>query len=288
MNLMQRRHFLRAAAAGLVTLAAPAMSRAQSGQGGALRMTVHPYNSTLALVATHRPLVQYLEKALQQPIEFYTAPTFDAYLSSLLQGEHDIVITPPHFGVLAIEKKTYLPLVNYRARLEPFFVVPKASPIEKAGDFAGRRIAMADKAAFIRIVMLKQLADAGLAPGRDFTVVERPTHAASLMAALHGEADAGLAMGTIFKLQPEEVRRQLRPVMTGHSYPNLFTLAHRRLGTTLTARLLQALSAFPADPEGKAFFDKTGYGGYDEITAAELDVLKPFVQMTRALLPAAS
>jgi phosphonate transport system substrate-binding protein len=247
-------------------------------------MGVHPYNSTLALIATHRPLLQYLERGLQRPIEFYTAASFDAYVTALLGGEYDIAIAPPHFGVLAIEKKEYVALVNYQARLEPFLVVRRNSAFQKAQDLAGKRIAMADKTAFIRIAIVRVLADAGLVANRDYLVVERPTHAASIMAVVQGDAEAGLAMGTILKLQPQDVQVQLRPILAGLQFPNLFTLAHRRLGDPLIAHIKALLLGFGNDLEGKAFFEKTGYAGYKDVTPEEIAALQPIVEYTRPLL----
>lgn len=279
---MHRRKVLGACASLLAWGALPlAVARAATAP---LRMGVHPYNSTLALIATHRPLLQYLENHLQRPVEFYTAPSFDAYVGALMAGEYDIVIAPPHFGVLALEKKLYLPLVNYRSRLEPFLVVQKQGAIRTAQDLAGKRIAMADKTAFIRIAMTKLLADAGLVAQRDYQVVERPTHGASILAVVQGDAEAGVAMSTILKLQPQDVQAKVRTLLAGQKYPNLFTLAHQRLGEPLIGRIKAVLLAFAADPEGKTFFDKTGYDGYDDITAEEIRSLTPFVEYTRPLL----
>lgn len=278
---MLRRDFL-ARSAGL--LAVPALGRFAQAQAAPLRMAVHPYTSTLALIATHQPLQGYLENSLQRPVEFYTAPSFDSFVAALLAGEFDIVISPPHFGVLAMEKSHYLPLMHYKAKLEPFLVVRKDSPYRRAQDFSGKRIAMADKTAFIRIVMLKMLADAGLVAGKHFEVVERPTHGASIMAAVQGDVDAGVAMMTVLKLQPAEVQQQVRTVLAGQKFPNLFTLVHRRLGDALIARIRQALLDFPGDPAGKAFFDKTGYGGYEVLEREDIAALMPYVEMTRPLI----
>lgn len=275
---MSRRRFLCAALYGGLAAACPLRAVAQTEP---LRMAVHPYGSTLSLVAVHRPLVQFLEKSLGRPVEFYTAASFDAYVAALGAGEYDIAISPPHFGVLAVESRAYLPLAHYAAPLEPFLVVRREAALQQPGDLAGKRIAMADRTAFIRLVIIKKLADAGLVAGRDYEIVEMPTHAAAIMAAARGAADAGLAMGTILRLQPEDVQQGLRPILTGLGFPNLFTLAHRRLGDDLVARLKAALLAFPGDPAGKAFFERTGYGGYDAITPDEIAVLAPYAAMVR-------
>jgi phosphonate transport system substrate-binding protein len=73
----------------------------------------------------------------------------------------------------------------------------------------------------------------------------------------------------------------VRPILTGLKFPNLFTLAHRRMGDAQIAQLKRALHDFPHTAEGKAFFDKTGYGGYENITPKELAVLAPYANMVR-------
>ncbi len=279
---MRRRLFLEAT---LVTALSLWAASSLHAQGTPLRMAVHPYNSALALMATHRPLFQYLEKTLNRPIEFYTAPSFEAYVESLMAGDYDIAISPPHFAMLGIEKGDYVPLVRYQTNLDPLLVVKNESAYLRPTDFAGKRIAMADKSALIRIVAVKWFADAGLIAGKHYQIVERPTHAASISATVMGEADAGLATTTAFRQIPLDIQQQLRVLQTGYKFPHLFTMAHRRLGDPLIAELKAALFAFTAKhPDGKVFFEKTAYGGYEPIAADELTALRPFIGPTRQIV----
>lgn len=279
---MPRRLFLKATLTSVMLSSLSSASSVLRAQGTPLRMAVHPYSSTLTLVGVHRPLAQFLEKALGRPVEFYTAASFDAYVAALTAGEYDIAISPPHFGVMAIKGGDYVPLAHYRSRLNPFLVVRRESALHEATDLAGKRIAMADKTAFIRLAIIKLLADHGLAADKNYEVVEMPTHGASIMATVQGAADAGLAMGTILRLQPADIQQRVRPILSELKFPNLFTLAHRRMGEAQTALLKRALQDFTQTPEGKMFFDKTGYGGYEEITPDELAVLAPYAHMVRS------
>lgn len=239
-------------------------------------MAVHPYNSTLALLSTHRPLTQYLGKALGREIEFYTAPDFDTYLNSLLAGEYDLAIAPPHFAVLAMQKN-YEPLYTYKASLEPILAVRADGPLQGAADLRGKKIAMADPTAFIRIAMVKWLEDNGLQAGRDYQIVEKKTHGAALAGVALGEADAGLATTTTLRQVPAEIRQQLRPISSGMQLPHVITMAHRRLGDAEILRIRKLLLAFPAAAEGREFFAQMGVGGYDPLDANDLRVLQPFV-----------
>jgi len=278
---MSRRQFLRASLFAGLAAACP-LARAQNTP---LRMAVHPYNTALALMASHRPLFQYLEHSLQRPVEFYTAPSFEAYVTALLAGEYDLPISPPHFAMLGVEKGVYTPLAHYRTRLDPLLVVKNDSPYQRPADFIGKRIAMADKSALIRIVVVKWLADAGLVAGKHYLIVERPTHGASISATVMGDADAGLATSTALRQVPADLQQQVRTLPSGYQFPHLLTLANRRLGDPLIARIKAALLAFKAEhPEGKVFFEKTGYGGFETITTSDLATLKPFLDSTRQIV----
>lgn len=281
---MQRRTFLQLAGAwGLLAR----YGNVSGAEAAPLRMAVHPYNSPLALMSAHRPLFQYLAKALGREIEFYTAPSFEAYVKALLAGEYDIPISPPHFALLGMEKGHYVPLAHYQTRLEPLLVVKRDSPLQRPADFIGKRIAMADKSALIRIVVVKWLADAGLVAGRDYQVVERPTHSASVSAVIVDEADAGLATTTAFRQVPPDVFSQLRAVSTGHRFPHLFTLANKRLGSPLINQLKRSLLDFSSDhPDGRVFFEKTAYGGFEPVSTEEITALQPYLDATRKIVDA--
>jgi len=272
--MSNRRAFLRSSMALALATSMPA--RAQTA--APLKLAVHPYASTLALINTHQPLQQYLEKSLQRPVEFFTAPNYDAFVASLLAGEYDLALCPPHFAVLAAERG-YAPLFHFRTRLEPLLAVRQDSPLRGPADMRGKRIAMADRTAFIRIVMVRWLGEHGLKAGQDYQIYERPTHVGSITAVAMGEADAGLTTTTALKQVAPDVQTQLRTISSGLSFPHLFTLAHRRLGGSGISQLRKVLQDFANVPEGRDFFEKTGYGGFETITDNELRQLKPYAEL---------
>jgi phosphonate transport system substrate-binding protein len=247
-----------------------------------LRLGIHPYAGTLALISAHKPLQQYLSAQLGRPVEFYTAPSFNAFVDVLFAGGYDIAISPPHFAVLATETH-YVPLVRYRSQLEPVLTVRKDQPFQRAEDFRGKRIAMADASAVIRIATVKWFADHGLQAGVDYQIVERPTHGASVAAAAMGEADAGLITVEALKLLPADLQAQIRVLGTGERMPHLFTLANRALGEAEIARIKRALLAFPATEPGRLFMDSKAFRGYEEVTPADIRALMPYVDIYRRM-----
>jgi phosphonate transport system substrate-binding protein len=252
-------------------------------QTGALRLAVHPYAGALSLANTYRPLQQYLGKSLNRPVEFYTAAIFDAYVASLMAGDYDIAIAPPHFAVLAMEKG-YTPLFHFQAMLEPVLAVHIGSSIRDLATLRGKRIAMADKSAFIRIVVVRWLSENGLVADKDYRIIERPTHAASVTAVLAGEADAALSTTTAVAQMAADLKKQLFLVSPGLRFPHLFTLAHSRLGSDGIERLRIALKGFDTSvPEGREFFASTAFGGYEEVSNEAVRRIKPYAEAYRQM-----
>lgn len=275
------KRFLCTLLAGLLLISA---AWAGDGRPLPLRLGIHPYASTLTLISANKPLQQYLSQQLGQPVEFYTAPNFEAFVDTMLSGGYDIAISPPHFAVLAAQER-YVPLVRYRSELEPVLAVRRDTRFTKAEDFRGTRIAMADASALIRLAAIRWLEDHGLKAGVDFQIVERPTHGAAVAAALMDEADAGVVTAQALKLLPQDVQDKVRAIGTGERLPHLFTLVNRKLGPVRIARIRSSLLAFPATIEGQQFMAKSGFQGYAEISEADLRALKPYVELYQRLNP---
>ena len=79
------------------------------------------------------------------------------------------------------------------------------------------------------------------------------------------------------------MQQQVRTIGTGLRFPHLFTLAHRRLGDAEIARIKAALLAFPDTDEGRQFMEKSGFKGFEEISAEDLRSLTPYVDLYRRM-----
>jgi ABC-type phosphate/phosphonate transport system substrate-binding protein len=183
---------------------------------------------------------------------------------------------------MAMEQK-YLPLLHFRNSLEPVLAVLNGSSFSKPQDFRGKRIAMADRTAFIRLVVVKWLADNGLQSGKDYQIIERPSHGAAVGAVKAGEADAGLTTTTALKQLPADLQQQVRAITTAQRFPHLFTMANARLGDALVGRIRESLLAFPKTEEGKLFMEKTAFAGYDTISEEKIKAMQPYVELYRRL-----
>ncbi|MES9942495.1 MAG: phosphate/phosphite/phosphonate ABC transporter substrate-binding protein [Candidatus Thiodiazotropha sp. 6PLUC2] len=248
-----------------------------------LRLGIMPFNSTLALIKTHQPLRQHLQKELGQSIDIYTSANYVAFQQDSMAGAFDLLITGPHFGVMSLEAG-YIPLVRYNTTLQPIFVVRKSSKIRTVEDFKGKHIGLPNQLSVSAIGGLSWLREQGLLAGRDFTVVEKPTHGAAIAAVTVGDLDAALTTYTPLKQIPNDIRDHIEFMPTEVMMPHLMTLTHERLGKGKIQQILEALNSFPATPEGEAFFKNTGYHGYIAVDNEGIEKLYPYVPIVKELM----
>jgi len=248
-----------------------------------LKLGVLPYNSTLALLKIYAPLRDHLSSRLNRPVDIVSSADYFTFINESLDGQFDLLVTAPHFGVMSIERG-YVPLRRFKATLESRLVVAQEAPITKAADLRGKRIGFASRLAIIPIGSVRWLRDAGLELGRDYRVVEYPTHAAALAAVAVGDVDAAFVSGTMIPQTPADIRVRVKVLSTDIRLPHLITLGHPRLGKRTLDAVRAALDDFPATLAGQAFFANTGFAGYAPLTPADLAALKPYVDITRTML----
>lgn len=250
-----------------------------SAQQAPLKLGIMPFNSPLALIRTHQPLTEYLERELGRKIIVLTSPDYFTHINQLLAGDFDLAITGPHFGAMASHRGMRL-LFRYDTELQPIFVVREDSPIHQASQFAGKTLALSSRLSISSIGGVDWLRQQGLRPNIDFRVVEYSSHGAAIAAVAAGTADAAVTTYTPLRQIPEDLRQQVRLLPSDIHMPHVMTLANQRLGEAGIERVRKALLSFQKTPAGEAFFRETGYRGYTAVTPEDIEKLRPFVDLT--------
>lgn len=251
-------------------------ARAEGLDATPLRVSLLPTYPTLRLLRLYDPLRRYLSSRLDRPVELYTARDFPASLADVRRGSFDLLITAPHFGVIAVENG-YVPLVRYKVELRPLIVVPKGSSLRTLPQLRGKTLLTANRLAAMSVVTESWLdSQYGLKAGRDYRLKEASNHGTAIRSVGMGDADACIASASALIQVPEDVRNRVEFFPLDRAVPHQFTLAHPRLGNRTIARLRQALLDFGGTAEGRAFFASGGFEGYIPLTEKDIADAKPY------------
>ncbi|MFT3953334.1 MAG: PhnD/SsuA/transferrin family substrate-binding protein [Piscinibacter sp.] len=234
-----RRVVLGAAAA----LALPV--RAQSG-GPPLSISLAPFLSPNALLATFRPLREHLERTLRAPVEMVSARDFRSQAEAVRSGQHDAAMLPAHVARLAMLDWKFLVLAATIDSLRVQVLVRSDSPVRQALELRGQRIGMSDALSLTATAARQWLREQGLAGALEIVTLS------SMNSALHalerGEVAVVIGAETQLRALPPETPRNFRVLATAAEIPGPIYVAHPRLPEAQRAALRAALLSFVPDP----------------------------------------
>lgn len=252
-----------------------------AAQGNALIVGVLPTLSPRVLLNNYQPFRAYLERTLKRPVEMVTATDFATFHKSTMAGDYDIVVTAAHLGRLAQMEGGYLPLATYKAANRAMLMTSRAAPLASIQGLRGHTIATLDRFALITGQAVVWLGEQGLHEHTDYRLLEAPSHNSAAYSVLSGESALAIISPAGWKQMPANIRDALQVFVNLPAIPGLMWLANPRL-TGEVPRLKLILLAFsPELPEGKQFFQVTGYQGMREITPEEMKSLDPYTQYLR-------
>jgi phosphonate transport system substrate-binding protein len=263
----------------MVLLAPPLFSEANAAAGVPIRVGLLPTLPTLSLLRLYDPLRQYLEMELGRPVELYTSAGFRLALDDISTEAFDIVITAPHFGVVAVDKG-YVPVSRYKAELRPLVVVPKGSAIKNPSQLRGRRVLTADRLAALSVVAEHWLqSDYGLNADTDYILDDVGNHATGIRAVAVGDADAAFSSASALQQLSPDIRDRVDFFPARLAVPHQFTLAHSRLGPETILALRGALARFGTTDLGRRFFKLGGFQGFAPLEDADIDRARPYAEL---------
>jgi phosphonate transport system substrate-binding protein len=258
--------------------------RPAAGADKPLILGVFPSMTAMQTIAIYRPLASALEKHLQRSVVVYSARDFKTFVARSRQGEYDILLTAPHLAWLARQDNGYRPLLKYTQPVRGLLVVKSDSPFDKADALRSHTIAMADPIALAVLAIQAELAAHGLRQGIDYRTTDSGTHTNAVIQVINGRVDAAVLGLHPYNLLPPEVRQQLRVLVETPPLSSLMYLTHPRLRDSEAQAVRNALLSFATTPEGKAFLQRGGYGGFADVDGSELRAFRPYALQAQELL----
>lgn len=277
-----RRAMLAALAAGAaLALAAPACA-ADEAQARPLRLGIFPIVSPVELFRRFTPLRAYLATALGREVRLATARDFPTFVRRTAARRYDIVITAPHFALLAADPGPYEVRASLRRTLVGHVVVRADAPYRTLGALAGRRVATPPESALITLAGRELFARHGLTGPRAPRWRAYRSHNGAYEAVLGGMADAAVVSVNALRKALER-GAPLRTVARTPDLPNTALLVARDLPPALRARIEAAFVAAREDPAGRIALRRAGIPGWRPARVDHYRVLRPYLR--RAALP---
>lgn len=235
-----------------------------------LIMGVFPIVSSGALFKRFAPLKDYLAKKTGRDIILETAKDFPTFVHRTAKRQYDIVITAPHFSLLASDSKDYKIIVRPKRDLQSLLVVPENSNIDNVSQLSGKLIATPPTPALTTRSGKKYLIKKGLTGKNSARYTAFKTHNAAYQATLGKDADAAIVSNNVLHRAlksgiPLRVIEKLPPL------PAMATLIATNIDKRFATDIEKIMVDMEKTKQGIAVLKQIRFPGY--ISAREIDYL---------------
>ncbi|AWK89907.1 phosphate/phosphite/phosphonate ABC transporter substrate-binding protein [Azospirillum thermophilum] len=248
------------------------------------KIGIAPHTSARVIVEQYQPVRRAVEAAIGRPAEIVTAPDFTAFARRAIEQEYDVAVTTGHQAQLLRSDAGYLPLLTYKADFKAVVIAEnlagKGAKYPSAADLRGTTVLGLNPSSLVTLWGQHWLSDAKV-PEVQIRYVSAADSVAQII--LAGDASAGfISLANLQKLAPE-VQARLTTIARSEPMAGRVYLMNGR-NAALRGAVHDALLAFGATAEGRAYFDTNALGGYREITGGELAAMEPLADEVRAVL----
>ena len=240
-----------------------------------LVMGVFPIVSGVALFKRFAPLKDYLAQQLGRELVLETAKDFPSFVKRTAERHYDIVITAPHFSLLATDSGDYQIVARPERDLVTLVVVAKNSHINHISELSQKIIATPPNPALTTRSGKDYLSGKGLT-GADSPIYHAyKSHNAAYQAPLANEASAALvSINAVNKALdrgiPLRIIDKLPPI------PAMPTLVATDLGKNMANDVERTLVGMKKTQAGKISLGKVGFPGYMSSRVKDYHSVRPY------------
>ena len=235
-----------------------------------------PFISSEQLVIRFSPLAHYLSKHLHVPVRIETAPNFVEFARRTHEDQrYDILFTAPHFYPQAHSKAGYRLIAGVDSPgMWAVIVAPIQSKIYTIDDLAGKRLATVHPAGLATLLVRKHLSDADIDPDVDITMINTPSHDASLLSSYHGVTDASALMSPPFEAASAKVRESMRIIAKTEKTPHIPISVSPRISESCATEIAELLLQMGTTAEGKKVLSHNSFSGFKKTSAEDYESVR--------------
>ena len=240
-----------------------------------LIMGVFPIVTSGVLFKRFAPLKDYLAKQLGQDIVLQTAKDFPTFVQRTAERRYDIVVTAPHFSLLAADSGDYQIVVRPKKNLESLLVVAKNSKITNVSQLSGKLIATPPKPALTTRSGKDHLESMGLVGENSPSYRAYKTHNAAYQSVIGNDSAAAIVSNNILSKAlkrgvPLRVIDKLPPL------PAMATLVATNLNEKFAIDVEKALVTMTESEQGLTVLKKVGFPGYLSAGVDDYEIVRPY------------
>ena len=243
-----------------------------------LTFGILPFSSPLTLFKRFAPLTEHLSQQLGRPIKLESARDFDTFVQRTQARHYDLVMTAPHFVLLALDAGYYEARAIYSEPLYAIIAVRQDSPIRSIKELHQGKISTPSAFAAITLAGRHYLQSQGLSGDDSPRYVHHKTHDASLYAMLGRETDAAIASINVVNRHLAQ-GHSLRILDRSSPLPGMGILVAKDLPDLLKHQIEELVVNLQRNPEGQAILKKIQYPGYRKIKDGEFEAVRNFLSI---------
>jgi phosphonate transport system substrate-binding protein len=248
-----------------------------AGETQSLVLGIFPYLNAHKLYRVYLPIKHRLEQALNRPVILITAPDYRSFLERTAAGDYDLVVTAPHFALLAEQESGFRRVAKALPRLQGALIVRREDGIKWVEDLKGKTIAMPDELAIITFLGEELLQQHDLNTEQDVRIQNVTGISRPILLVSRGQADAAVTVAGILNSMPVYVQNSLQVMEVTRDVPHIMFMASPDLDEASYHLVKGALLSFPETATGARFFRDSQLGGLDPILDEDMQALEDFV-----------
>lgn len=250
-------------AALLVALPARGAPAGPERQPHFLAFGVLPLQSPTKLAGMFMPLVEGIQTALGQPVEFVTAPSFATFMKRVMARRYDFVYLNPLL-LRRAEKAGYHAVA--KVAREPFtgiLVVRRDSPLHSLNPATlpkGLRIGFPDPNAYAATVMTTQyMKKLGIDVHREFSIKYFGSQNSAIMAVYAGLVDVAGTWWPSLRSMPPDVQKALRVIAETPPQPQMPIAVRSGMAPERVRKLTRYLTSLTHSASGRRILQHLGF-----------------------------
>lgn len=249
-----------------------------------LQVGILPTLSPRVLLKSHEYLRHYLARELQQTFVLGTATDYRTFHSQVMAGEYDLVVTAAHLARLAQREKGWLPIATYKTANRAILLVSNTGIIDSVEDLREKSVASVDALALVAIQAQQWLAEKGLKQNRDYQFIDARSFTSAVHAVLQRHAALAIVSPASYQQLPDTLKSGTRIFQTLPEIPAVIWMVPPKSRID-PVRLKTLLLNFTTEvPEGREFFQITGYAGTRPVTEEQMQALDKYADEAKVLL----